>query len=474
MAQLGPARRAALSLVSQRRRRAARVRDLARADKTIAGLSVPDRALAFRLAMGATAAEQVLDALVDERLRRPSALEPRVRDALRVAAFEICYLDTPVAVAASQGVELVRSVAPRAVGLANAVLRRLAQEARPLVEAARDRCVAGTCDAGDLSLASGLPAWLAARLLRDRGSRAAASLCLAQLDAAPVYVAANTLRQTPEELVHELARSGMRPTPVPGLVGSFELGDVAPLASSGLVPSGAAVVADLAAQLVCRIAAPDAGGAALLEVGQGRATKSILLCTAAGVRHPSTLVGVDSVAYKVRVAGRRMREAGLSGMASSHRLDACELAGGGEGLPEQVDRLFDVVLVDAPCSGTGTMRRHPEIAASLAEPGITELAGLQLRMLQASAARVAPGGVLVYATCSVLPEEDEQVVRAFLESASGRCFRVEDVATAPACRRDVALGQLVAERQTPEGFLLTIPSPGDEDGHFCARMVRVR
>ena len=130
MAKVSPARRAALGLVSRRRRSDGRIRDMAREDKALSALSPVDRALAFRLAMGATAAAAQLDELIDERLKRPSSLEPRVRDALQIATFELCHLDTPTGVAVSQGVELVRGVSPRAAGLANAVLRRVATEVR--------------------------------------------------------------------------------------------------------------------------------------------------------------------------------------------------------------------------------------------------------------------------------------------------------------------------------------------------------
>lgn len=469
MARLSPARRVALALVSERRRRDGRIRDIARVDEGMARLEPLDRALAFRLAVGATAARTVLNALVDERLKRPSSLEPRVRDAFELAAYELCYLETPTQAAVSQGVELVRSVAPRAAGMANAVLRRLAREVRPAVAAAREAMCAGEATTEELSLAAALPLWLVERVCEERGSAFAHGLCMAQVAPAPVYVAANGLRHGADELEDLLREEGLEPEAVEGLAGTFVLGEPAGLARTGLVERVDLVVADLSAQLVCRLAeGPE--GCRLLEVGQGRGTKSVLLSTATGACHPKHVVGVDAVGSKVRLSRRRMEAAGLADCVSCVEADGCKL--GDKALPEALDGLFDVVLVDAPCSGTGTMRRHPELPSSLDAAQVKEISQLQLRMLSAASARVAPGGTLLYSTCSVMREEDEGVVAAFLASEAGRDFACQSVAQAPAVTRDAALASLVEAATTDGGHLLTVPSPTGGDGHFCARLVR--
>ena len=165
-----------------------------------------------------------------------------------------------------------------------------------------------------------------------------------------------------------------------------------------------------------------------------------------------------------------MRAAGLADTVSCHELDARRLARGD--LPGELRLRFATVLVDAPCSGSGTMRRHPEIAASLAEADVRELAQLQLEILSAASARVDVGGTLLYATCSVLRAEDEDVVEAFLASDAGHNFELAPAADAPACVANEQLRSLVASHQSPEGYLLTMPLAGGGDGHFCARLVR--
>ena len=130
------------------------------------------------------------------------------------------------------------------------------------------------------------------------------------------------------------------------------------------------------------------------------------------------------------------------------------------------------MLVDAPCSGSGTLRRHPEIASSLSAADVSSLASLQARLLAAAATRVAPSGTLIYSTCSVLREEDEAVVDAFLASEAGHGFAIEPVSQAPACQASAGLAQVVGACQTPEGYLLVPLAPDGGDGHFCARLVR--
>ena len=376
-----------------------------------------DRGLAVRLVMGVTAAEGALDRMIDAHLRRGAKLEPRVRDALRIASFELVYLGTRPDVAVSQGVELVRGVAPRAAGLANAVLRRVAEDDAGLVAKARERVVSGIVDTYDLALGGALPEWLAERALASLGLERAAAGALGALAPAAPWLAASAFKRglSPFESFAALKEAGCEPEEGP-LPRSIRLGAPSRLAPTGLVERADVIPCDLAAQEVALACAP-VPGERVLEVGQGRGTKTLLLENAAlAAGGPCEIVAVEVSPRKSDLARRRMEVAGLSGHVRCVCAD-------GRALPEGLGT-FDLVFLDAPCTGTGTLARHPEIAWSLEPSAPEELAELQSELLASAAARVAPGGRLVYATCSVLAEENRDVVEAFLASPAGAGFEL--------------------------------------------------
>lgn len=279
VAAITPARRVAVRLLRDQRVRDGRSRELLRSSDALSALDERDRALATRLVLGVVASRGALDAAIDSHLRPHSHLEPKVRDALRLASFELMYLDTPPSAAVSQGVELVRLASRRAAALANAVLRRVAERDAPSAAAARARVVADDCSLEDLALTAALPIWLVRALVASRGESFARQLALSLADPAPVYVVGNAAREDATVTRALLSAAGLGPLPT-GLPASFELAHPSGLARSDLVGGVRAVPADLASQLVALIAAPAPGGS-LLEVGQGRATKTILLQGAA-------------------------------------------------------------------------------------------------------------------------------------------------------------------------------------------------
>ena len=260
-------------------------------------------------------------------------------------------------------------------------------------------------------LVGALPEWLAERALASLGSARAAAWAAGTLAPAAPWVAANRARATPPTRPRPLlAEAGCAPEPGP-LPGSLRLGAPARLASSGLVERADVMPCDLAAQEVALACAP-APGERVLEVGQGRGTKTLLLegaaCAAGG---PCEVTAVEVSPRKSRLAARRMEAAGVA----DHVRCVCA---DGRALPEGLGT-FDLVFLDAPCTGTGTLARHPEIAWSLGPGSPAELSALQAELLAAAAAHVAPGGRLVYATCSVLAEENDAVIEALLASPAG-------------------------------------------------------
>ena len=446
-----------------------------RTSSRLAGLDARDVALAERLVLGVTATSGQLDGFINLHVKRPSSLQPQVRDALRLSIFELCRLSTEPAVAVSQGVELVRSVVPRAAGLANAVLHRVADEDAKRVRDTVAALSAGeTNDPSTLALAAGWPTWLAERVLFALGPAAVRDMALSALEPAPVWVSGNVALHDVASTRDLLVSKGLKPEESV-LDGTWRLASAAGLADSGLVSSVDVVTSDLAARIVARIASP-APGSRVLEIGQGRATKTLLLeetaCAAGG---SARIVGIDSVESKRSIAEERLSH-GWDAWCSAMTFDARDLSA--PDLPVELNQAFDLVFVDAPCSGTGTMRRHPEIAWSLAPESVGplpkgELPALQLAILRAAAARVAPEGSLVYATCSVLSEENSQVIEAFLASPEGVGFSQVSALDAPAVASlSPEAHRFVEDNLDDCGSFSTHPAQDCPDGHFCARLVR--
>lgn len=452
----------AAGMLREQRVRRARARDLLRGSEDVSRLGERERGFVTRLVLGVVRTSGTLDGAIDAHLRQGVHLEPRVRDALRLATYELLFLRTSARVAVSQGVELARRANRRTAGLANAVLHRVAEEDVPRMDAARARVEAGLAEPCDLALVGGLPRWLAGRLASDIPQDGLARLVLTLDDPAPVYVAANLARGDAGHTERLMSQAGISFTHC-ALPGAYLLEGGGGLGRSGLVSSADVVPADLGAQAIARACTPDPGSR-VLEVGQGRGTKSILLENAAiAAGGPCEVCAVESEGFKVGLARRRMEASGLADHVSSWELDAREL--GTPDAPDGPSGWFDLAFVDAPCSGTGTMRRHPEIPWSLDQGSVRDggtLPELQLQILTAASCRVRVGGRLAYSTCSLLRAEDEDVVRAFLESPEGSRFEVVR-------QEDAPVGTV-----TKEGFLRTLSFGPEADGHFLALLRRVR
>lgn len=478
--QAAPARQAALAvcLRFQRAEEAGhepRVRDLLRDARELEVLDARDRALATALATCATRVRGAADALVASHLRKSGgrardldSLDPALRGVLRLGAAELVWLGHPARVAVSEAVLLARQVAPKAAGLANAVLRRVADEDLPAYAAARGRLAAG--EAGDAlvddaKLVGALPAWLAWELGQSLGGEGLARLALGAMEPPCPTAAVNLAALDVDEAVARLAGEGLVAGPGP-LPGSLDLDGYAGLAASPLLAAGHVVPADLAAQLVALVACPRRD-ARLLEVGQGRGTKSLLLQSVAAARGIDLRIeAIEADGRKVAQARQRLGTAGLAERVSCHELDGRVLADE-DSLPGSLRGPFEVVFLDAPCTGTGTLRRHPEIAWRLRRSDADQaLPKLQLDLLRAAAARVAPGGDLLYATCSELAQEDEGLVAAFLAGPEGEGFQLAPVRVPPEA------GEAVAGMLTPQGCLRTSAGSLGCDGHFLARLVR--
>jgi 16S rRNA (cytosine967-C5)-methyltransferase len=410
------ARRLALNIISAMRSRSAFVNPLIERSMIDSKLSYSDRAFVVQLARGVAATSGELDIIIKRACRRGTLPEPRVHDILRLATYELVYLHKEPFIPIHQAVELAREQASYAAPFVNAVLRQLVRELEEFpwgdpktsVEAAAHLYA--------------FPQWLAQRLVSDLGDAAARSFMEASNQPAPVYFA-NMLDLSCVLIdSRELPRYKTR------------------------VDAGELIVADASTQEVARIALPLPDGS-FLEVGSGRGTKTILIQRAAVLAYgrQTRQYALEKAASKQMRFEARLRQYGLEPPVSIRAdvLNLGEIIAAGK-LP----RSYRGALIDAPCSNTGTLRRHPEARWRLTSEAVTQMAEQGLAMLRVVAPHIEKDGFVVYSTCSVLVEENEQVVEAFLASEAGRGF------------------------SRPEPFFRPMLTPGSPDAHFAAKLIR--
>ncbi|MCL2525574.1 MAG: hypothetical protein FWE46_00770 [Coriobacteriia bacterium] len=461
---LSPARRLAFKVIKRVREKQSYAAEAMQSALVGANIDPRDKAFATRLAYGTIATRGTLDQLVATELSKPEATPDDLKDALALAAYELFFEKTEAYVVVNQGVELAYFATNSKTyrGLANAVLRRLSEK--------REKLFPGGDPETDLNAAAtlyGHPLWLA-RLMEDQyGAKRAREMMATNNEPAPLYVAQLPfLRSEKQSLAAlEAAKVGYKSA---GVEGAYQILDQAKFWAMPAELRASFVAMDLAAQQVVDLvkAQPDQQ---LLEVGSGRGTKSLVM--AAGARRrggPAQIVGLDLYEFKNQVALRTAQSYGVrearyltidvKKQSAYERLEKGLLTGG-------VRPSFDSVLIDAPCSGLGTLRRGADKRWKLSPDDLIALAKLGSRMISWSAALVKPGGRLFYATCTIATVENQSVIERFLATAAGKEYEVEPFTESEVAPPFVdALGK--------DGFLNILPSSGGPDGHFCARLKR--
>ncbi|MDR3685937.1 MAG: transcription antitermination factor NusB [Coriobacteriia bacterium] len=446
------ARRAALDVVARVRERTGYAHEVLDARLRSSKLSSSDAGLATRLAYGTLQTEGTLDEVLDRYLEGKK-LEPRVRDALRLSAYEILFMHTPSRAAVHQGVELVRGLRPQAAGMANAVLRRASEDAETFPWGDPET------DTAALARLYGHPLWLTEMWVDELGREHAAEMLAANNEPAPLYVAINPFAPDRGAVSGALQKDGTAVVscPVPGC---FELAEGAAAVNGSAIRDGIALVTDASAQFVAGLV-PALPGSSIVEIGSGRGTKTMLIQgRAISAGGPAEIYAVDLHEFKAHLLEQRLERFGVPGV---HALigDARDIAAI-PGIPAPAG--VDVAFIDAPCSGLGTLRRHPEKRWRVAAADIEALGSLGGELLAQAASLVRSGGVVVYSTCTVARRENAEVVESFLATELGGEFRLE------------MLGDGVPEvwRQfiTAEGYFSSFPVSGAPDGHFAARLVR--
>jgi 16S rRNA (cytosine967-C5)-methyltransferase len=396
-----------------------------------------DAGLVTELVYGATRRQLALDyAILKFSDRRLDTMEDRVLAALRVGAYQLYYMRVPGRAAVAETVQALKEIGlSRASGFVNAILRKLAAlPAQPLPPE--------TDVVEYLSVSESHPAWLVERWLRHYGPERARSILAANNVSPPVVVRANSAKVTRDALLAQLREAGLDARATALSPVGIVLPSVGKLEDVYGYAEGLWQVQDEAAQLVGIYGAiPES--ARVLDTCAAPGGKA---CHEAETHE---VVATDLHAHKLRKIEAESKRLGLGARLRTLAHDATHP------FPESLGE-FHAVVVDAPCSGLGTLRRHPELRYRRRPEDIGRIASLQRRILENCQEQVPGGGLLLYAVCTTEPEESQDQVELFLRS------HPEWTAEPP-----VLPGLKLPLTQ---GYLRTLPGPEGMDGFFAARL----
>lgn len=417
------------------------------------GLDARDRAFATELVYGVLRWQRTLDWYLEQKSAKPlKKLHPWLRRILRIGTYQLFFLDKiPASAAINESVRLAGAYgrkaklpAQTAKGVVNGILRALQRDRETL------RAPNTLADPVQrLCVTYAFPDWLVRRWIARFGEAGAEDACRINNTPARLSVRYNTLQTSAADLTQRLQSSVASFEALPYGLPGFLLEGHPPIADFAEYQQGLLTVQNASSMLIALLLDPQPG-AAVLDACAGTGTKTTHL--AERMRNSGRILALDAHAGKLE----RLRAA-CQRMAVSIVETAC---GDATQFTPPGNQAYDSVLVDAPCSGLGVLRRHPEATWTTQESDIRTLSQLQQRLLHQAAGWMTPGGVLVYSTCTTEPEENQQVIQAFLHTHP-------DVVTESAAP---FLPQELHDSLTPEGWLLIDPPASVFDGFFGARL----
>ena len=413
------------------------------------GLETGDRQLAVMLVMGVLRRQQYLDSILSRFSKTPlRKMKPLTLAGLRVGVYQLCFLERiPDSAAVNETVKaLKKSRQPGwLLKFVNGTLRAIAREKTNLP----DPETAGPNNGPVLEH----PNWLTERWRRNFGSQKMAEICRINNLEPKLCLQVNRSRTDTEKLTELFDREGIPCRPGKYAPDSLILPDHrgAVTALPGFT-EGLFQVQDQAAQLACLLCSPLEKGRRYLDGCAGLGGKT---CTLAGSLPADTVLhAIEPNQRRTRLLTENLARLQLADLVTIIHQDLQTYAA-------STPQPFDGILVDAPCSGTGVIRRHPDIRWNRQPEELAAFQAIQLDLLQTAASMLTPGGVLVYATCSLEPEENEQVIEQFLAASA------EFILTN--CRD--FLPDSAAVLVDDNGFFKPLPTE-EIEGFFAARMVR--
>ena len=413
-------------------------------------LQGPDRGLLTELVYGVLRRRGTLDHIINQFSKQHvEKLERAVLILLRLGLYQEFFLDrVPVSAAVNETVKLAHTLAPRAAGFINAVLRSADRERNAIRYP--DRL---SDPAGFIAACYSTPRWIAEEWIDQLGEEETAALAQAMLAPPPFTIRVNTLKISRDELHTRLAAEGVTAEPASYSPFAMHISGSIQLASLASFREGLFTVQDESSQIAAILLSPQPGER-LLDICAAPGGKTTHMAQL--MQNRGSIVACDASPCKLDLVTETAARLGITTITTIPLNAVRPLTPLGE-------EKFDRILVDAPCSGLGVLRRNPEGKWWKNRQNIAELALIQKAILANAANRLAAGGTLLYATCSTMPEENETVVDNFLSHSPD--FVLED------------LRELFPEFRnlfTERGCFRSWPHRDGMDGFFAARLRRIK
>ncbi len=386
-----------------------------------------------------------LDFIIEYFCKNKFAMQdPNIRNALRVALYQILFLTKiPHAAAVNEAVEFVKKIrGQKAANLVNAILRNIIRNINKLPTPDNE-----ADPIQYLSIMYAHPAWIVKRWVERYGLYETEQLLSANNERPTTVVRVNTLKTSTDELAKLFEERGIKYVRSKYLDNFIKVGHLSGIYNLDLFTQGYFSIQDESAGLVVKLLDPKPG------------EKVIDLCSAPGgkttfigelMKNEGKIIAVDKYEHRLNLVKQSCERLGITNVEF--------IAEDAIGLNfEPVDK----VLVDAPCSGFGVIQKKPDIKWQREPSDIKNLSKTQLELLETASKLVKKGGVIIYSTCTIEPEENIEVVKAFLSNHPE--FEIED-----------ARNYLPSDVVNSEGFMETFPHKHDMDGGFAARLVKVK
>jgi 16S rRNA (cytosine967-C5)-methyltransferase len=403
-----------------------------------------DSAFILELVYGTLRNRALLDWILNRSSAQPVEKTDRwTRNILRLGAYQMLFLDkVPVSAAVNTSVELAKQYGKKH-GYVNALLRNLDRGRGAITYPGSGN------KARELSVLYSHPEWLVRRWTERFGAETTEAFLLANNRPAPLVIRTNTLRTSRNELKATLGSEGVTAVETRYSPVGLEIVAGSGIQALASYREGWFMVQDQAAQLISLMLAPQSGET-VLDACAAPGGKAAHLSEIMHDR--GTLVALDADAGRIGKIRENIRRLGIT-IIKTVQGDAARYA----------EEKFDKVLIDAPCSGLGVLRRHPDGRWNKSMRTISDRSILQMQILKNCAGLLKPGGALVYATCTTEPEENEDVIADFMHTRSKE-FMIDD----PRPYLPTAAAPLVGS----DGFFRTFPHEPEMDGFFGVRMIK--